>query len=637
MCQHTENKYYEEERSAGENLVFGNGTMLVYTDGSDISEIRAGGYTSPPILGVNADFGEDYVYSERVRKAYTSTYTHKIYSRVFRSFSQSDNEYPRYSRSLCDIRMTDAVSPDKQIFIRHCENIRMFTLNLNLPPYVRRAFIGNYRIGRKNYDVLSLTLPKGVGFYKDMCSVRDVKMLIVADGDARINSDCGSIDILVGSSRIIFAAGDGNECIENLKELLLDFSFFFGESEHVRASEGFWKDIFSRADKDGLIHNSKHADMLEKALLTLVSQQSNEGGVIASLTEPVVRTCEVLYHVRAFLRLSMPERAKRVLDFFCKRFRSDGKLYQIYGTFDSQHEKYFSDSSLGSSRFIAAFVEYIKNTGDVGFFEENFSVLKGVMYDMFSELALGMLPFSGVEREISEEILGVGVQYNGSLEATLSASSAVFEFVSLCDEYSFRLPHDNGSAIRRSGEMLDAVFKYFVDENKVSLSAPEREAAIKKPRFIYGECDICRSSLSNVYYGELERSATGVYMCPRCYGRVFEFPIRPDREKCIVPQAVAVLLSDDRAAFLIEEPMVARMLKEALDERIENMIHRTVRSDLEFLLLVKKYKMNDYTEFFTERAEFVCLHDFPHTVCGRSVRGRLDTESAACALLALSE
>ncbi len=598
----------------------GNGNMLLYLQGSEISEIYAGGYTSAPFLGINSDFGElyDHTQSERINSA--ATLRHSIFSRIYHNFSRGD----RITKIIEDARMVDLVSCHSDIFIRYCENIRPFSLNFSIAPYVRKSLYKGYRIGRKNYDVLCLVLPKGVGFYKNLSTAKETKMLVIADGDAKLTADGNSVDILAGKSRLIFVSGSGEDCLKNARIALDDGSYFEGSSKIADESESCVSEILSRTDNEDE----------KEALLLLLAHQAREGGVLASHSEMVIRMQSVKQIVGAFLKFGLADRARRALEFFCNRFKKDKTFYQVYGSFDSQYEQYFSNFSLSCARLMSAMLDFAQYIGSPEFIKENFAMMKSAMYAQLGECSLGMMPFSGAERDISDEILGCGVQLHGSLEATVESADAILRFTEFCKENSLVLHNDSGSAERRARAMLESAVGYFAYGSRVSLNAPERESSVKKPRFVYGDCDMCRRSLSNVYYGELELSGQGIYVCPSCYRRSEDDELHLKGEKCFTPQASGVLLSNKRVRELIGDKRAKEILCAALKERRENRLVRSAASDMTLLSLVQEFSLSSYKEFL-ERSikDEIVGKSFPRTLRGQYAVGRLDSEIAARFLL----
>ncbi len=602
------------------DCVIGNGSMLVYSEGPNISEMYANGYTSPSFLAVNPDFGDLYSYSDTSRKAHTSTHIHRIFSNVFHKVSEGE----KITRTIEDIRIADIVALQDDIFIRHCESMRPFEFRLSIAPYVRKCLLRDYRIGRKNYDVLSLVIPKGISFYKNESTAIETKMLVIADGDAKLTSNGDQVDIFPGSSRIIFVAGDGDRCLKNALKALEDGSYFEGRSVLSQNSERFWEQLLSQTSDE----------ITEEALLLLISHQSSEGGVLTSHGEPIVKTEYVNDTVRAFLKFGLIDCARKVLEFFCRKFDKDKTFYQVYGTFDGQNERYFSDTSLGCASLISAMLDYAEYTGDVCFIKKNFTLVRSAVYAQMKELSLGLMPFSGAESEFSDEILGMGAQFHGSLEASVKTACSVLRLNEFCEKNSLKLPHDNGSTARRAREMLQNIEKHFIYDDKVSLNAPKRQRTVKKPRFAFGDCDVCRRGLSYIYYGELERGENGIYMCPSCYRDNSDAEFSVQDERCFLPQATAILLSEKIIRDYLGEDKVLKLLLTALEERSKNVYVRTSYTDALFLSIVREYKMKEYENLLESSIENdIVKKCYPRTVCGDLVKGKFDTETIANLLL----
>ncbi|MBE6607498.1 MAG: hypothetical protein E7633_02930 [Ruminococcaceae bacterium] len=603
----------------------GNGNMLVYLKNTDILSFHAGEYTTPSFLTLECDFYSEEFSCRSARKRDTSTYVHRLYE------YGGVNKVRKFTKSIEDARIVDVMHPSSQTFVRYCENIIPFTFELKIPPYVSRGLFERYKIGAKYYQTLSLVMPAGVSFYKNEVTCSENRMMIALSGDVRFISDGDKIELLPGQSRIVFTAGDGKSCVDNLLFALGDNSYFEENSKIVSESESFWKSEIARSN---IADRHSDRELLIDALIALVSSQSADGGVISCFGENVIRADCVNDIVTAFLKLGLCDRAKKTLEFFVGKFKLCGKFYQIYGTSPYQYERYFSNSALGASELVRAFVNYSENTGDIEFFKENFAMLKKAVYALISEIALGMMPFSGCEREISEEILTLGAEYHGSLESTLSAYISFVKFTDFCRERSIKIQNDNGNILRKADELVQSIKKYFVMGNKVTLNVPLREKNIKKKRFAYGECDMCRRSISHIYYGELELAGNGVYMCPKCLSEN-RYSERFSTACTYMPQASVVLCAEPRIFDVIPEKNIKKILESAIAERQNDVFVRTVRSDMLFLEAVKYFDLKEYEILFKDfiRTD-LDSSVYPHTVCGSRTKGKFDTQTMACLISA---
>ena len=602
-----------------EDLVLGNGSMLVYLSKAQIESFHAGGYTTPSFLSLDCDFYGEEFSCETSRKSDTSTYIHKFYE------YGGVNKVRKLTKTIEDARAVDVIHPSRQIFVRYCENILPLRFELKIPPYVNKVLFEKYKIGRKHYQLLSLVMPAGVSFYKNEVTLSETRMMIALSGDARFTSDGNTVEVLPGESRIVFAAGDGKSCVDNLLFALGDNSYFEGNSEIVSDSEAFWKKEIARSN---INENHTDRELLVDALIALVSHRSAEGGVISSFCENVIRTDCANDITAAFLKLGLCDRAKRTLEFFAERFKLYGRFYQIYGTFEGQYERYFSDSALGTAELVKAFVSYCEITGDTEFFKENFAMLKKAIYAEINEISLGMMPFSGCEREFSEEILAPGTQYHGSLESTLASYIAFVKFVGFCKEHSLKIQNDNGNIDRKANELLESIKSYFIRGNKVTLNVPVREKSIKKKRFAYGDCDMCRENLTHVYYGELELAESGIYMCPKCFSSSYAERFEPTLS--YTPQASALLCAEPLMADSLGKKNMKKLLESAVKERQNDMFVRTVRSDTLFLEAVKYYDLKEYEILFKDfiRADLE-NSVYPYTVCESQAKGKFSTQTMA--------
>ncbi|MBE6619110.1 MAG: hypothetical protein E7626_04935 [Ruminococcaceae bacterium] len=575
-----------------ENGVISNGKTLVYCRGTEISEIRRDGV---PILSVFPDFGDSLAKTESGYDSNFESFSHDVFTARY-SLSENGERIPEILRSA---RICDGFS-ESGAFTRSIETLKAFEMKLSFPPYVRKSFIRNYKIGRKYYDVICLTLPSGVGFYKCETTASAVKTLIVPSGNARFSQGGDALDIMIGTSRITIASGEGEYPLKQIEKALCERCDF----------------------TDNTCENE--CDPTENLLHILKAHQSEKGGVIASRGEPIVRTDSVRMVVAAFLKYKLFDRARRVLEFFCERFGADKRFYQIYSAENKQSERYFSDVSLGCANLMSAMLDYARESGDHSLLKENIKMMKSAMYAQFDECEKGVMPFSGAETELADFMISLQSRAQASLEATLSFVCAVLDFCDYCEEKGVKLPNDNGSARRRATEILASVSERFIHNSVPTLAS--RERLIKLPRFSYGDCDVCRAKFSHIYYGELELTHREAYACPRCYADSDEtFPITTPSDGFSV-LAAAILLSNERFCATYGEDKSRALLEKALEIRYERGDVTSVRADTLLLCAARRFGVD---------AKFLEKEILSEVKSGTLVNECFDTRTAAALLLVL--
>lgn len=557
--------------------------MLACFDNTDITCINIGEYTSPSVVGVYTEFGDLFSFSDSKRANIPGVLSHEINSYVSGVPFPIDRSEISVPRCVTDIRITDAMLPDRQMLIRYCESMRPFTLKLSSAPYVVKAFIRDYRIGRRACDVIILTVPSGIGFHKNGTTFTERRLLILADGDAKLSADACSIDVLAGMSRIAFISGQPDECIKNAQ-------YFFDDSPYLDMSDlnapfksGF-DDLFISYIADD---SASEKTLTFDAAVTLASLQTGAGGIISSAFDPFVNMNELRDNVRAFLNLGAYTRARRAIDFFCNAYEINKTFSQVISSDLKQEQKYFSASSPGCAKLISAILDYAETTGDTKFAIQRVRIMREAMYALTKEISLSSLPFSGNEREFYDIMFDIRSPYQGSLDSTLEYASAIMRFDRFCKEHNIVLPHDNGSALRRANELFDSVENNFISQDMVFLCFPERLGAVKPPRFAYGDCEICRMGLSGSYYGVLEKDVNGHYLCPLCLRH---------SEKNASPQPDQRMQGPHAAAILLSEPLMRRrlgrercdlILKRALSDVFERYLTINAITAARLLALVK--------------------------------------------------
>jgi len=130
---------FSDECKTKDDLVLGNGNMLVYLKNTDILSFHAGEYTTPSFLTLECDFYSEEFSCRSARKRDTSTYVHRLYE------YGGVNKVRKFTKSIEDARIVDVMHPSSQTFVRYCENIIIFSYNhYYSPSYVNTAFEETY-------------------------------------------------------------------------------------------------------------------------------------------------------------------------------------------------------------------------------------------------------------------------------------------------------------------------------------------------------------------------------------------------------------------------------------------------------------------------------------------------------------
>ena len=203
------------------------------------------------------------------------------------------------------------------------------------------------------------------------------------------------------------------------------------------------------------------------------------------------------------------------------------------------------------------------------------------------------------------------------------------KFTEFCKENSLKIQNDNGNIARKASELLESIKSYFIRGDRVTLNVPVREKSIKKKRFAYGDCDMCRQNLTHVYYGELELAVSGIYMCPRCLSSSF-YSERFEPTLTYLPWASALLCAEPSVIGALGEKNVKKLFDRAVKERKNDMLVRTVRSDTLFLEAAKHLGFDEYETLFKDfiRADLESSA-YPHTVRESVRKGKFNTQTMA--------
>ena len=454
--------------------ISGNGRLLVFKTGSNVTSLRFG-YSSPSFCSLSFD--------EKHEQTVSACDSFLTRSDLFLPDGVEDQDCPAATvKDICD--------PRRVLFIRNINASVRIRQKALFPPYVKKYFIKNYRIGTLSRPALLLLIPAGTRFFGNICVRQEQRALITVSGSALLDEN--GIDIKPGESRIIITSGDPDECVKNAL---------------------FALDRKEEKDRTGAI---SCPESVRGLVNDLIASQSESGGIISF---PYIPTCDIDAFpalIEAFDITGLEERAKALVGYYLNAYSDPGTHFCTLSSADGGSVIPDVDQGRAAAKLLLGLTLYYENK-DIP--QNAVSLMKRAFYTASSSLVSGMAPFSGFEEEIERGILPDGFMFHGSAENTVSIITACEKFVSLAKNRRIRLRDGGKGIVEKLSAARSEFEKNFTKSGTVYMNSPALEAKRKRPRFIYSKCMNCLRDGSNVPLAFLERSRSGAYLCPECLSK----------------------------------------------------------------------------------------------------------------------
>ena len=285
----------------------------------------------------------------------------------------------------------------------------------------------------------------------------------------------------------------------------------------------------------------KIAFALDGISCLIAAQQSTDGGIMAGHNYALAYIRDQYGATRGLLALGLFEEARRNLLFRKHKFERFGTLQtaEAMGT-DCVRHIHENDEVEGPAYTILQARDYLVSTGDQAFVASLRSMLFWCWDVQQKHLADGLLPFNGDETYIAGGFFPRSGLLHGSADATLlfiEAGRWLSDWAVSQDLWSTEEAERARAVV---DEAREAYRRYLWDADKLWANAPDREDWVTPPRFRHG---VCEGSCS--WFGWIERTRTGRYACVRCYNRGDLPPERPERREVNSVSLLPVYLGSD--------------------------------------------------------------------------------------------
>lgn len=472
----------------------GNGDMIAYAQGPNLTNLFGPPYSSPNIITLSTESPEPLQDSAE-REPGTSIWNHKT--------SASGQTMVEY---------TEFVASDTPAYIRLFE-CKKEGIRWVINPHPSAKFVecaqspGAWqqiiKAGQNTY-----TYPASLWSFHRIILRGSYRTEMGKNGELIVHCLPGKGSLaVVGASTYPSAVLEAEQLIKQ------------GADSYLKPTRAYWKAFTDRRLSSKPALKKLPADMAEiiDSIATLIkSQQSTDGGVMAGHYYALAYVRDQYGTAKGMLSLGMIDEAKLNLDFRLRKYLLFGTLQtaETMGT-DCARHIHECDESEGPGYTILQARDYIKITGNDAFGKEMWPMLDWCWKVQTKHLAGGLLPFNGDETYVAGGFFPRAGLNQGSADSTLvfvEAGKWLSKWAVANGFWTEKYAKDQLKLVKEASE---AYRRYFYDDHRIWANAPDREKMTTLPRFRHG---VCEGSCG--WFGWTERSNHGRYLCPNCIGTV---------------------------------------------------------------------------------------------------------------------
>jgi hypothetical protein len=490
----------------------GNGKMLVYEQGPQITHMYPGPYSTPSIYKVQLTGTEGEVQSNREQG--TAIWTHEILTKGEKTG-----------------RIIDFMDISLACMVRHIETSKPISFEFSLKDYVKLLNNSNRFNAPGSKGGILMQVPAGTIIYQNYVYPRVLQHQVAWEGSVTMSEPVRDLHSFVltckpGISTIYFIGGpEYPQVIQNTEEI-----FRTGFDELLRRTRSGWEDFkrrrtdFSRLLPDNLPQREKLIQVIDDVAVLLKTQQSVQGSVLAGYPFPLGYVRDQYGVSRGLLALGCYSEAKAILDFYWQIWKKFGKIHnaQTIGLEAQQFHIHENDAVESTGYLIIQAFDYLQKTGDKAFLNQIIPMLVWAFDAQKAHLVSGMLPFNGDETYIAGGLLPRTVLNDGSAEATMLFIDGGEKLLTWIEEHKLL----NSGQLKENKELLrktrETFLTNFWKDGHLITNNPLRSQFAELPRFRHGVCERngpdCLMSHSRGFSGITwtERDSNGRYQCPNC-------------------------------------------------------------------------------------------------------------------------
>jgi hypothetical protein len=485
----------------------GNGNMLVYEQGPEITRLFGSSYSSPSFLRMLIDDSHKTLNAESRREMNTAIWHHHL-----------------LAEGKTVARITDYILEDKNLFFRDFNISEEVTVTV-IPSQEARLFALQHYFSDSTDEVKAsflLTIPAGTNFFVNHPVTEELSLLLVAIGNIELpepEDETFSLKVKPGKARLIISSYNSLPQTTEAMEYVLGNP----ETNWLQQSRDYWL-AFSRRrlDFESMIpqnHPGKDTllDVIDAVSIALKCQQSVSGGIMAGHKYNMAYTRDQSGVLRGFLALGYWPEAKAILDFWIRKHSLFGNVLTAEGMDnDAARLTLINDEAEGPAYLIHNCFLYYEYTHDHKFLESALTMMTWAFEVQLSHVVEGMTEFSGDETYVNGRTIRCDV-YDGSAESTLLFITGGEKLLNWVEENGF---WEKGKIEMYRRVVEEAKVSYrqnFMADGVLYANNPERKKLADLPRFRFGFCSESRSHTTDIpLITWTERQKDGRYVCPAC-------------------------------------------------------------------------------------------------------------------------
>jgi len=485
----------------------GNGKMLVYETGPQITTIYPGPFTTPSIYTLLLEDERSLtVRSEREKGS--AIWTHSM---------EAEGEFLG--------SMTDFVDAELPCMVRHME--------LEKGIRIRLEHISGLQVQHVKSDgggSLLFRMDPGQRIYQYYVYPRPLYHQISWKGQITIESSKEQADVIYlnihpGESDLFLIGGpEYSQMTVHAEDAIEE-----GYSGLLERTREWWKDFTARRhdfENEIPLDLPEHEKLLrtiDEVSVMIRTQQADEGAVIAGYPYPLGYVRDQYGVSRGYLSLGYFEEAKNILKFYRDIWEKTGKLHCAQGIgVDGIFHIHENDDVESPGYLIMQAFDLLEKTGDQAFMKSIFPMLEWCWKVQKRHLAGNMLPFNGDETYVAGGILPRSALNDGSSEATMLFIDGGENLLDWIENQGL---WDDGK-VESERHLLREVRmdfrKNFWKEAQLITNNPERTELAELPRFRHGVCE--RGGSDCLVYRKYgfggvdwtEQDENGRYQCMNC-------------------------------------------------------------------------------------------------------------------------
>ncbi len=455
----------------------GNGKMLVYERGPEITTVYPGPFTSPALIQLLVEDQRDIV-SASAREYGTAIWTHHL----------THQNKPAG-------KLTDFVDAEIPVFSRMLQLDAPMTFRLVLNEDI--IVLGIHPNLNNNGGTMLLMAESGAHIYQKYVYPKPLYHQLIWQGDISIRQAQDDehtylMEFAEGEAELFFVGGPDYPNLVIHSRLILDLGYKEMENRTRKWWNGFTSsriDFSNRIAAD-LPMREHLLQTIDDVCVMIKTQQAAEGAVIAGYPYPLGYVRDQYGVAKALLYMGLHQEAKDILLFYWNIWRREGTLHCAQGIgVDGIFHVHENDEVESPGYLILQAFDMLRETRDTSFFKTIFPMMEWCWEVQKKHLAGGMLPFNGDETYVAGGNLPRSALNDGSAEATMlfiDGGQRFIDWVEMENQWGAdRLEKDKAIIEESRNRFRDN----FWADGMLITNQPARLNHIDPPDFRHGVCE----------------------------------------------------------------------------------------------------------------------------------------------------